>query len=80
MVSDEKKTYPHKASFYQSREDTARMRGAFMATRAEEGYRSMSEFISAAVLAEVGRLEVKYNAGKPFPAIEADRGHAGKPL
>lgn len=80
MSAGEKKTYPPKVSFYQSREDTARMRGAFMATRAEEGYRSMSEFISAAVLAEVRRLEAKYNDGEPFPAIEADRGHAGKPL
>lgn len=79
MVS-EKKTYPPKVSFYQSREDTARMRGAILATRAEEGYRSMSDFLHAAAMAEVERLEAKYNSGEPFPPIEADRGHAGRPL
>lgn len=79
MVS-EKKTYPPKVSFYQSREDTARMRGAILATRTEEGYRSMSDFLHAAAMAEVERLEAKYNNGEPFPSVEADRGHAGRPL
>lgn len=77
---NEKKTYPHKVSFYQDRDDTARMRGAVLATRDDEGYRSMSEFIDAAVLAEVERLESKYNNGEPFPLVEANRGHAGRPL
>lgn len=80
MVNDEKKTYPHKVSFYQRREDTARMRGAILATRSEEGHRGMSDFINAAVLAEVERLEAKYNNGEPFPSVEADRGHAGRPM
>lgn len=81
MVSDgSKKTYPHKVSFYQDREDTARMRGAVLATRDDEGHRSMSEFINAAVLAEVERLEEKYNNGEQFPPVEANRSHAGKPL
>ncbi|WP_193073076.1 MULTISPECIES: ParB family protein [Brevibacterium] len=77
---DEKKTYPHKVSFYQRREDTARVRGAVLATRLDEGHRSMSEFINAAVLAEVERLEAKYNDGEPFPPVDANRGHAGRPM
>lgn len=80
MSSEEKRTYPHKVSFYQRREDTARVRGAVLATRLNEGHRSMSEFINAAVLTEVERLEVKYNNGEPFPSVEADRGHAGRPM
>lgn len=81
MVSEDgKKTYPHKVSFYQDRDDTARVRGAFLATRDDEGHRSMSEFINAAVLGEVERLEVKYNNGDQFPPVEANRSHAGKPL
>lgn len=80
MVNDDKKIYPHKVSFYQQREDTARMRGAVLATRDEEGHRSMTEFINSAVMAEVERLEAKYNNGEPFPPVEPSRGHAGRPL
>lgn len=80
MVNDDKKIYPHKVSFYQQREDTARMRGAVLATRAEEGHRSMTEFINSAVMAEVERLEAKYNNGEPFPPVEPSRRHAGRPL
>ncbi|WP_438502833.1 ParB family protein, partial [Burkholderia multivorans] len=35
-------------SFYQARADTDRLRGAVLATRLEEGHRSMSEFINNA--------------------------------
>lgn len=80
MSAREKKTYPPKVSFYQSREDTSRMRGAVLATRDDEGHRSMSEFLNAAVMAEVERLEEKYNNGEQFPPVEANRSHAGKPL
>ncbi|PAK92579.1 hypothetical protein B8X04_17085 [Brevibacterium casei] len=76
----ETKKYPHKVSFYQRREDTDRLRGAVLATRLEEGHRSMSEFINNAVMAEVERLEAKYNGGQPFPSVDADRGNAGRPL
>lgn len=80
VKKDGEKIYPHKVGFYQRREDTARMRGAVLATRAEEGHRSMSEFINTTLLAEVERLEAKYNNGEPFPSVDADRGHAGRPL
>lgn len=76
----EAKKYPHKVSFYQDRADTDRLRGAVLATRVQEGHRSMSEFINNAVMAEVDRLEKRYNDGQPFPSVDADRGNAGRPL
>ncbi|WP_368732947.1 ParB family protein [Burkholderia multivorans] len=33
-----------------------------------------------AVMAEVVRLEAKYNDAQPFPSVDADRGNAGRPL
>lgn len=74
------KTYPHKVSFYQAKADTDRVRGALVATQAQEGYRSLSEFIDATVMAEVERLEAKYNNGQPFPAVNAKRGPRGRPM
>lgn len=78
MTDDGPKKYPHKVSFYQAREDTERMRGAVIATRLQEGHRGLSDFIDATVMAEVKRLEDKYNDGNPFPPVEANRGHAGR--
>lgn len=75
-----KKVYPPKVSFYQDAENTARMRGAIFATRHEEGYRGLSDFIDSVLMAEVERLEAKYNDGQPFPPVKADRGHAGRQI
>lgn len=61
--------YPHKVSFYQSAEDTARVRGAILHTNVAEGPRNISQFIHAAVMREVERLERKYNDGEQFPAV-----------
>ena len=69
-----------KVSFYQAREDTNRMRGAILHTMAAEGPRSLSEFIHQAVMAEVERLETKYNNGQPFPPVGARELPQGRPL
>lgn len=66
-----KKKYPHKVSFYQDPEDTARVRGAILYTMTTEGNRNLSQFVNRAVMAEVERLEVKYNNGEPFPSVRA---------
>lgn len=66
-----KKKYPHKVSFYQDPEDTARVRGAILYTMTTEGNRNLSQFVNRAVMAEVERLEAKYNDGQPFPAVGA---------
>ena len=58
-----KRKYPAKVSFYQERADTDRIRGAILHTMATEGSRSLSQFINQAVMAEVERLERKYNGG-----------------
>jgi len=46
-----------KVGFYQAPDDTARARAAYDWTRPQEGHRSFSDFISAAVMREVARLE-----------------------
>lgn len=78
--TDGKKAYPHKVSFYQDKTDTERLRGALLATQHQEGYRSMSAFIAAAVMAEVERLEATYNGGQPFPQVSAKGGQLGRPM
>lgn len=72
--------YPPKVSFYQDRHDTERVRGAILYTQAQEGPRSLSQFIHRAVMTEVERLEVKYNGGKPFPPIGALELPQGRPI
>lgn len=65
------KKYAHKVSFYQDPEDTDRVRGAILYTMVSEGNRNLSQFVHRAVMAEVERLEAKYNGGQPFPAVGA---------
>ena len=72
--------YPPKVSFYQDREDTDRVRGAILHTMTTEGSRSLSQFINKAVMAEVERLERKYNGGKPFPPVGARELPQGRPM
>ena len=72
--------YPPKVSFYQDREDTDRVRGALLHTMASEGSRSLSQFIHEAVMAEVERLEAKYNNGQPFPRVPARELPQGRPM
>ena len=75
-----KRKYPHKVSFYQSPEDTDRVRGAILHTMTTEGPRSLSQFIHQAVMAEVERLEREYNDGQPFPSVGARELPQGRPM
>ncbi|GGG71361.1 hypothetical protein GCM10011374_40050 [Kocuria dechangensis] len=77
---EKKSKYPPKVSFYQDPADTARVRGAILHTQVAEGTRSLSDFINNAVMAEVKRLETKYNEGKPFPGIGARGLPQGRPM
>lgn len=74
------KKYPPKVSFYQDPEDTARVRGAILHTMTTEGSRNLSQFISRAVMAEVSRLEAKYNNGEPFGPVGAHELPQGRPM
>lgn len=76
----QQRKYPHKVSFYQDAEDTSRVRGAILHTMVSEGSRSLSQFIDRAVMAEVERLEAKYNGGKPFPPVAARELPQGRPM
>jgi hypothetical protein len=75
-----KPKYPPKVSFYQDRDDTDRVRGAILNTMPYEGARTLSQFIQRAVMAEVERLEAKYNGGKPFPPVGARELPQGRPM
>ncbi|PLC10653.1 hypothetical protein AUQ48_17280 [Kocuria flava] len=80
-ASEKKKSkYPPKVSFYQDPADTARVRGAILHTQVTEGPRSLSDFINSAVMAEVQRLEAKYNGGQPFPGVGARGLPQGRPM
>lgn len=59
-----------KVSFEQHPDDTARMRGAVRHTMVQEPHRSMTDFINRAIMAEVERLEKKYNGGEPFEPVQ----------
>lgn len=75
-----KTAWPKKESFYRSAEVAERMRAAHMNTMmTEDGQRSLSAFISAAVMERVERLEGKYNDGKPWPPIRRDQIPKGPP-
>ena len=69
-----------KVGFYQDPDHTARARAAYDWTRPQEGHRSFSDFIAAAVMREVARLEAKYHDGQPWPAVEPGQLPTGKPL
>jgi hypothetical protein len=45
-----------------------------------EGSRTLSQFIHKTVMAEVERLERKYNDGQPFPAVGARELPQGRPM
>lgn len=72
--------YPPKVSFYQERADTDRIRGAILHTIPYEGVRTLSQFLSAAAMKEVERLEQQYNGGKPFPPVSPGGLPQGRPL
>ncbi|QAY64992.1 hypothetical protein ET495_17375 (plasmid) [Xylanimonas allomyrinae] len=78
--TERKTKYPPKVSFYQDPEDTARVRGAILHTMTTEGPRNLSQFINQAVMAEVERLEAKYNGGQPFPSVGARELPQGRPM
>lgn len=72
--------YPHKASFYQSKADTERMRAAYLNTKGATGYGSLSEFICAAINEKVAGLEETHNEGHPWEPLVAGRIPRGKPV
>lgn len=79
-TAGERRKYRHKVSFYQDEEDTARVRAAILHTNHLEGPRSLSQFIHDAVMAEVRRLEERYNDGEPWPGVAARELPQGRPM
>lgn len=80
QTSDRAKKWRHKVSVYQDPDFTDRMRGAITYTIPQEGPRTLSDFINAAIEAEVERLEAKYNNGAQFPPVGAKGIAQGRPM
>lgn len=74
------KVTPKKTSFYQLEEDADRMRAAYLNTQLHTRYRSLSEFINAAIDEKVSALEKTYNGGQEWPPLAAREIPQGKPL
>lgn len=74
------KVTPKKTSFYQLEEDADRMRAAYLNTQMLTRYRSLSEFINAAIDEKVSALEKTYNGGQEWPPLAAREIPQGKPL
>ena len=59
-------------SFYLSRELVERARAAVRATASQAGEsHNLSELAGRVLLAEVRRLEERYNGGRPFPPVDS---------
>lgn len=74
------KAAPKKTSFYQMEEDADRMRAAYLNTQLHTRYRSLSEFINAAIDEKVSALEQTCNGGQAWPPLAAREIPQGKPL
>ena len=74
------KATPKKTSFYQLEEDADRMRAAYLNTQLHTRYRSLSEFINAAIDEKVSALEKTYTSGQAWPPRAAREIPQGKPL
>ena len=77
--AESKKDAPKKASFFQSKEAGDRMRSTYNSTRPMTRYRTLSEFICAAVEKECARLEAQYNNGEPYDS-DPDDVPRGRPV
>lgn len=69
-----------KTAWWQLPEDAGRMRAAYLRTRDKTGYRSLTEMINAAVMAEVTRLEARYHGGRPWKPVPAGEIGTGRPV
>lgn len=69
-----------KVGFYQDPGHTGRARAAYEWTRLHEGHRSFSDFVAAALMREVARLEAAYHDSQPWPPLEPGELPTGKPL
>ncbi|UKA68973.1 hypothetical protein LFT44_20795 (plasmid) [Arthrobacter sp. FW306-05-C] len=56
---------------YFTEDQAGQVRAAFLETGDEEGDASVSDLIVYATMREVRRRQRKYNAGKPWPPVEA---------
>jgi hypothetical protein len=63
---------------YFTEEDADQIRAALKVVGNLEGYTSITEFVEAATLRELRRLQRKYNGGKKWPGIPAGQARRGQ--
>lgn len=70
-----------KMTFYTTDELVGQVR-AFLANvpTAQHGYRNVSEFVDAAVSAQVEAMQAKYNQGQAWPPADAGTVARGRPV
>lgn len=70
-----------KMTFYTTEEQAGQVR-AFLShvPSAQHGYRNVSEFLDAAVTAQVQAMQEKYNQGKSWPPAGAGTVARGRPV
>lgn len=56
-----------KTGIFQTKAEHARLRATFSATRHLTGYRTMSEYVEAAISQMNTRVEEEFNGGEPYP-------------
>lgn len=78
-VTSSERSAPKKVSFYIDPVLDERMRAAMLSTMVVEGHRSLSDFLSNAVLYEIARLEARYNSGEPFLVSRPSSVPRGRP-
>ncbi len=66
-----------KGSFFYE-DDLEQIRAAVQAVGQLEGYASITDFVEAAALRELKRLQRKYNGGKKWPGIPAGELRPGR--
>ena len=70
---------PMYVSFFVDLSLDERLRASMLNTMVAEGHRSLSDFLSNAVLYELARLEARYNSGEPFVVRRPSSVPRGRP-
>lgn len=76
---DARPSTPTRMGVHMTQAQAQRFRGAYAATIAEHGGRSLSDFAIIAIERYVSDLEKKYNNGEPFPPRDAGDIRQGRP-
>lgn len=69
-----------KMNYYADSDQDGRIRAAYYAGRDERGWRNLSDMHAEIIMAEVEKLESRYNNGEHFDPMPPGTGPVGRPL